>query len=696
MVSGTPLPDRDAAASRIRELTEQIRLHDHRYYVLDDPVLPDDAYDALLRELRSLERAHPDLADPDSPTGRVGGSPKEEFRKVTHPVPLQSLDNALDREELAAFLQRLRQGLGREEVPVVCEPKIDGLAVTLRYRDGRFVQGATRGDGRVGEDVTENLRTLRSLPLRLALPVPGELEVRGEVFMARGDFGELNVRREEEGEPPFANPRNAAAGALRQLDPRITAQRRLRLFLYHVVDPLARGITTQGALLEWLREVGFPTQGEWARCTSPGEIGAFLDRWDQKRHEHLAQTDGVVVKLDDLAARETLGSTNRAPRWAIAFKYPPEERPTRVRDIEISVGRTGVLTPTAVLEPVRLSGTVVQRASLHNPDEVARKDVRIGDRVFVRKAGEIIPEVVRVDREARDGTERPFVPPSACPACGSEAVRLEGEVALRCPNRSCPAQLKEGLRHFASRGGLDIRGLGEKLLEQAVDVGLVRDAADLFLVGEDAWAALDRMGAASTRNLKEALEVAKDRPLRKLLFALGIRNVGDRLAADLAGRFGSLEALEACSEEALAAVEGVGPVVAAAVRAFFRDGHNRETLRRLREAGVRMEDPQEEKAPGGLPWAGWKLVFTGELESCPREAAQEAARARGAQTGESVSRKTTAVVAGARAGSKLEKARKLGIPVWDEARFLELLREAEETREGDAPFPKTLEEGTRP
>ena len=676
MGSGASTPDRAAAAARIRDLTEQIRLHDHRYYVLDAPSLPDDAYDGLLRELRALERAHPDLADPDSPTSRVGGKPREEFRKVLHRVPLQSLDNALDRGDLDAFLLRLRQGLGWEEVPVVCEPKIDGLAVSLRYRDGRFVQGATRGDGQVGEDVTENLRTLRTLPLRLPVPVPGDLEVRGEVFLAREDFRDLNARREEEGQPPFANPRNAAAGALRQLDPRITAQRRLRLFLYHLVDPLARGISTQGALLEWLREVGFPTQGQWARCTSPEEVGVYLDRWDEERHRHVAETDGVVVKLDDLEARELLGSTNRAPRWAIAFKFPPEERPTRVRDIEISVGRTGVLTPTALLDPVRLSGTVVQRASLHNPDEVARKDVRLGDRVFVRKAGEIIPEVVRVDLEARDGSERPFEPPSHCPACGAAAVRLEGEVALRCLNRSCPAQLKEGLRHFASRGGLDIRGLGEKLLDQAVDRGLVRDAADLFQVREEDWASLDRMGATSARNLRAALEEAKDRPLRKLLFALGIRNVGDRLAADLAAAYRSLTALEACSEEELASVEGVGPVVAGAVRAFFEEERNQATLKRLREAGVRMEDPEEKPRDEVLPWRDWKLVFTGELEGFTREGAQEAARALGAQTPESVSRKTTAVVAGPGAGSKLEKARKLGVPVWDEARFRTLLDEA--------------------
>ncbi|WP_281744533.1 NAD-dependent DNA ligase LigA [Thermanaerovibrio acidaminovorans] len=660
--------DRSAARSRMEELAELIRHHDRLYYQEDSPEITDQEYDALFRELVDLERSFPDLRLPDSPTLRVSGSPSEAFKRLPHSEPMLSLDNAVSREEVSDFLRRLYDVLGGS-APVVCEPKLDGLAVSLLYRGGVLVRGLTRGDGSVGEDVTSNVMTIRDLPKRI--DYMGELEVRGEVYMSRRDFAALNQRREEEGLPPFANPRNAAAGSLRQLDPRVTAQRNLSCFLYHVVNHREVGLKTQEELLLWLKGRSFPVQEDFRLCRDPEEVLEYLDDWDRRRHSYPADTDGVVIKLDSLEGREVLGSTNRSPRWAVAFKFPPEERPTRVLSIEVSVGRTGVVTPTAVLEPVRLSGTEVRRASLHNFDELARKDVRVGDTVWVRKAGEIIPEVIRVDLGLRPEGTAPFVPPEGCPSCGSRLVRLPGEVAIRCINPSCPAQMKERIIHFASRDGMDVRGLGEKVASQLVDRGMVKDLADLFFLTMEDWLSLDRMGERSASNLVRALDAARDRPLRKLIYALGIPGVGERTAQDLADRFGRLEALMDASEEELASVEGVGPVVARSVRDFFRNDSTVRLVRRLRDAGVRME----ERPTAGGPLEGMRFVFTGELGSMRRKEAQDLVIRLGGKVSDSVSKGVTALVAGEGGGSKLSRARALGVPIWSEDRFLELVRE---------------------
>lgn len=664
------------AKQRMEELYERAAYHARLYYERDAPELSDADYDALIRELAALEREHPELVRPDSPTRRVGGAVLEGFGKVEHRRPMLSLDNVFDMGELASFLARMKGLVPDAEAAdwaFACEMKIDGLAVSLLYEDGVFVQGATRGDGRVGEDVTENLRTLRSLPLRLRGSVPGRLEVRGEVLMAKSRFEALNRRREEREEPLFANPRNAAAGTLRQLDSSVTAERGLDIFLYYIVEAEARGVVRQSDALSWLAERGLPVQPAWERCPGLAEVEGFVERWREKRFELDYVTDGVVVKLDDIGLWDALGATSHAPRWAVAYKYPPEEAVTRVLSIDISVGRTGALTPVANLEPVRLAGTTVQRAGLHNEDEIRRKDVRVGDTVRVRKAAEIIPEVVRVETACRTGAEEPFVMPSHCPSCGAEAVRLPDEAVLRCPNRSsCPAQLKEGLRYFASRSGMDIRGLGERLAEQLVETGKVRDLADLYELTEADWASMDRMGEKSAQNLLGALESSKKRPLSSLISALGIRYVGTRVAELLADHFGHMDALGEASEEELSGVDGVGPVIASSVEAFFREPANRELLRRLQEKGLNFIGKKKVQDSDG-PLTGKSFVFTGELSSMKRSEAEARVRALGGTASGSVSSRTGCVVAGTGGGSKLKKARELGVPVIDEDEFLKML-----------------------
>jgi DNA ligase (NAD+) len=672
----------ETGKERLAELYEEVARHARLYYEEDAPAVSDAEYDALTRELMELERAYPELARADSPTKRVGGAVLDRFQKVEHEEPMLSLDNVFDEGELRAFVTRLEQGVGESfGVPAfVCEMKIDGLAVSLVYEDGVFVRGATRGDGRIGEDVTGNLRTIRTLPARLKQNVPGRLEVRGEVLLTREQFAELNRVREENEEPLFANPRNAAAGSLRQLDSRITASRGLSVFLYYIVDAEKHGVTRQSDALRRLAELGLPTQEKaWGLCRSLEDAAAFIEKWREERFNLNYATDGVVLKLDDIGLWNRLGSTSHAPRWAVAFKYPPEEVFTRVLGIDISVGRTGALTPVANLEPVRVGGTTVQRAGLHNEDELRRKDVRVGDRVRIRKAGEIIPEVVDVDKDARTGAEVPFVMPETCPVCGSPAVRLPGEAAVRCANRaSCPAQLREGLRYFASRGGMDIRGLGDKLAEQLVEKGIVRSLADVYALTKEDLAGLERMGEKSAQNLLNSIENSKKRPLSALIAALGIRFVGDRAADALAGpngAFDSMEALRNASEEELAGIDGIGPVIASSAAAFFRDPANWELLERFSAAGVAMtavRPPQEEEEGerGKQPFAGMTVVFTGELSSITRAEAEEKVRALGGKATSSVSAKTTLLVAGENAGSKLEKARALGVRVITEAEFL--------------------------
>lgn len=667
---------------RALELKRLIAENDNLYYVLDAPKIEDHEYDSLLRELASIESAFPELLAPDSPNMRVRGEARSEFTRVAHGTPMQSLDNALDIDELKNFFDRTAKSLGTQDAEWTCEPKLDGLAVSLIYRDGVLERAATRGDGSVGEDVTQNIRTIRTLPLKLCDAPLGALEVRGEVCMSREDFATLNRAREESEEPLFANPRNAAAGSLRQLDHRVTASRNLSIFLYHLEDAASFGVGTQWDMLRRIEGMSLPSQKSRRLCRSMADIEAYLAEWGEARHWNSINTDGVVVKLNDLALRASLGSTAKAPKWAIAFKYPPEEKRTKLNDILVSVGRTGALTPTAVLEPVSLSGTTVQRASLHNQDEIDRKDIRIGDMVWVHKAGEIIPEVLRVDMEARDGTEKPFRIPGTCPACGAAAVRLPGEAAIRCLNKTCPAQLQEEIAHFVSRQCMDINGIGEKLIAQLTERGTVKSAADLYSLATEDLEALDRMAEKSSRKLIEAIEDSKTRPLSSVINALGIRNVGKKTALDLASRFRSMDRLIASGENELSAIDGVGPVVAASIVAFMGEEHNRRTIERLREAGVRMEEPGSGETPlNAVPYfAGKKFVFTGELQSMSRQEAEKLAESLGAKTSGSVSKKTDIVVRGQNAGGKYNKALALGVEIWDEETFLERVKEGAPAR----------------
>jgi DNA ligase (NAD+) len=589
---------------------------------------------------------------------------------------MRSLDNALDRGELAAFFDRAYKNLeGADGEQWVCEPKIDGLAVSVIYEDGVLAAAATRGDGQVGEDVTQNIKTIRSLPLRLKRSRKGRIEVRGEVCMAREDFAELNRVREEDELPLFANPRNAAAGSLRQLDHKVTSSRKLKIYLYHLNDALSFGIGTQSGLLRRLEEEGLPTHGHDRLCFSYEEICKYLDDWDKARFDDSINTDGVVVKLNSLVGRETLGSTSKAPRWAIAFKYPPEEKRTKVLDIEVSVGRTGTLTPTAIMTPVHLSGTTVQRASLHNQDEIDRKDVRVGDTVWVHKAGEIIPEILRVDIDSRTGAEVPFRIPDICPACGAASVRLQSESAVRCLNRSCPAQLREGLAHFVSRDCMDINGIGEKLIRQLTETGLVKSSADLYELSPDSVAGLERMAEKSANKLAEAIEASKSKPFYAVLHALGIRSVGKKTARDITSRFHDINTLISASEEELSNLDGVGPLIAASIKNHLADERNMSVIERLRGYGVNMSS-EDDGLPvaASLRFAGKKFVFTGELSSMRRGEAEQIAERLGAATSGSVSKKTDVVVAGDNAGSKYDKAKSLGIEIWNENDFLEKIK----------------------
>lgn len=670
----------DSIKKRVSELRAELKHHAELYYVQNSPEISDFEYDSMLRELNLLEENNPELSTIDSPTKRVGGVPKEGFQKVAHTEPMMSLDNALDKAELGSFYEKMCQNLGFSTVQVLCEPKIDGLAVSLIYEDGVFISGATRGDGRVGEDITVNLKTIKSLPLKLKEEISGKLEVRGEVCMDKKGFAALNASREEAEEPLFANPRNAAAGSLRQLNPKVTASRNLKIFLYQVVEPQRYGISSQKDMLEMIKRIGLPVQGSERLCSSLDEINTYLQEWMEKRFDHPIDTDGVVVKLNDIELRAKLGFTSKAPKWAVAFKFPPEEKVTQIIDIEVTVGRTGTLTPTAVLEPVHLSGTVVRRASLHNQDEIDRKDIRIGDYVLVYKAGEIIPGVIRVEKERRPAGTIPFKIPEDCPVCGSRAVRLHGESAIKCTNRSCPAQLKEGIYHFASRSGMDIRGLGEKIVAQLVETGKVSNFADLYDLDVETIIPLERMGELSASNIVGSIERSKKRPLGALINALGIRNVGERTAFDLATKFRSLEALSDAStngKEELESMDGIGPVIAESLKVFFSEPHNEQVIKRLKEAGVNMMTDEPVQNREDLPWSGLKFVLTGELSSMTRPEASEKIRALGGETSESVSKKTDFVVAGERPGSKIIKAKTIGVKILEEDDFIKKLREAQ-------------------
>ena len=663
------------AAARAAELRSQIARHDYRYYVLDDPEVPDAEYDRLMRELRELEQAHPQLVTPDSPTQRVAGAPSTAFGEVVHGVPMLSLDNAFSAEDVVGFDRRIHERLKLSgDLDYVAEPKLDGLAVSVVYRAGRLERAATRGDGVTGEDVTANVRTIRAVPQRLSDPAPALFEARGEVFMDLAGFERMNAQARERGERVYVNPRNAAAGSLRQLDPRITATRPLRAFFYGV--GVVEGLILperQQDLLALLRRLGLPVTPESRTVHGVGGCLEYYHALGARRATLPYQIDGVVYKLDRRSEQERLGFLARSPRWAIAHKFPAEEALTLVRSIEWQVGRTGALTPVARLEPVFVGGVTVTSVTLHNIDEVRRKDVRIGDTVTVRRAGDVIPEVVAVLAERRPPDATPVQLPERCPVCGSAVLRVEGEAAARCTGGfTCRAQRQESLRHFASRRALDIEGLGDKIIEQLIEQDLVRSPADLYRLSAAQLADLERMGEKSAANLVAALERSKRTTLPRLLYALGIREVGEATALALARHFGSLERLMEADAGAIQQVPDVGPVVAAHVAAFFAAAEHRTVVRELRAQGVTWPDMPAPRAEAP-PLAGRTFVLTGTLQSLTREAAQEALLARGAKVSGSVSKKTSYVVAGAEAGAKLARAEALGVPVLDEAGLLKLL-----------------------
>jgi DNA ligase (NAD+) len=665
--------DAAGAAARIESLRQQIRHHLYLYHVLDAPEISDEAFDALMEELRSLEAAHPELVTPDSPTQRVGAPPAEGFRPVVHPQRMLSLANAFDEDDLRAWHKRVLTALGAEAVDLVLELKFDGAAISMVYERGVFAQGATRGDGVRGEDITPNLRTVRSLPLRLRQEAdpPDFVEVRGEVYLPLRALEAINQERQQAGQSLFANARNAAAGSLRQLDPAVTARRPLDLFVYQVGVVRGRRFATHWESLEWAREAGLPVNPHMRRARTFEDLRAYIAEWSARRAELPYATDGVVIKVDSLDQQAELGATSQAPRWAIAYKFPAEQAETRVEDIFVNVGRTGALTPVAALQPVRVSGVIVRRATLHNEDEMHRKDVRIGDHVVVRRAGEVIPEVVRVLAEKRTGDERRFQMPAVCPVCGSPVERRPGEAVTRCTGgAACPAQVLERLIHFASRDALNIEGVGPKLLQQLLDRDLIRDPADLFTLTKAQLLTLERMADKSADNVLAAINGSRHPALARLVYGLGIRHVGVHVAEVLARQFGDLDRLAAASLEEVAGVPGIGPTIGASVVEFFAQPATRALLRKLRRVGV-TPAPPEAPAPGRL--SGKTFVFTGTLARFSRREAAERVTALGGAVVESVSRRTTYVVAGEGAGSKLERARKLGVTVLDEDGFARLL-----------------------
>jgi len=661
-----------AAAERIHELRAEIRRHERLYYVLNAPEISDEEYDRLERELRELEARHPELVTPDSPTQRVGERPSEEFPSVKHRVPMLSLDNTYSEDELREFEERIFRATGRRELAYVAELKVDGLSMALHYEDGRLVRGVTRGDGVRGDDVTPNVRAIRAVPLRLEGPrVPEELEVRGEVYFPRARFDALNREREARDEEPFANPRNAAAGSMKTLDARVVAERGLDIVLYSVAHVKGAALATQWQTLEQLRAWGLKTNPESRLCPDLDAVLRFCEEWRDKRDTLEYGIDGVVLKVDALALQRELGFTSKFPRWAIAYKYPARQAATRVRSIDVQVGRTGKLTPVALLDPVLLAGSTVSRATLHNEEEVARKDVRAGDSVLIEKGGDVIPKVVEVVLAKRPEGAESWKPPATCPACGAEAVKPEGEVDRRCPNSSCPAQIEEGLKHFARREAMDIEGLGDVLVHQLVERSLVRDFADLYRLGLEDLLGLERMAEKSGKNLLAAIEASKGRDLRRLLFGLGIRFVGERAAMLLARRFRSLEALATASVEEIDEIYAIGPAVASSVHEWFARDANRRLVGRLREAGVRTEEAGA--AVGSTAFQGMQFVLTGGLSSMTRDEAKAAIEARGGRVTSSVSKKTSYLVFGGDPGSKYEKAKELGVNCVDEAGFRALL-----------------------
>ncbi|MFH1081556.1 MAG: NAD-dependent DNA ligase LigA [Pseudomonadota bacterium] len=668
-----------AALQRIESLRSLIRYHNRRYYQLDDPDISDLQYDQLMWELAELERAYPDLVTPDSPTQRVGATPLEKFEPFRHDTPMLSLANAFSETDIRDFDGRIKRLLGRTDaIRFVVEPKLDGVAVNLVYELGVFTTGSTRGDGAVGEDVTQNLRTIQTLPLMVVsgegIPtvIPERMEIRGEVYIEREAFKGLNRRRLESGEPLFANPRNAAAGSLRQLDSRITAQRPLNIFCYAVGQVRGRRFQSQQDALDTLKNWGFPVNPQIREALNIDDCIAYYHQMDALRATLPYEIDGIVIKVDEMDLQEELGAVSRSPRWAVACKFAATQETTVIEDIRVQVGRTGVLTPVAILKPVRVGGVLVSRATLHNQDEINKKDIRIGDTVMVQRAGDVIPEVVKVIESKRTGTEKPFFMPIVCPECGSEVVRLDGEAAHRCIGMASPAQIRERIRHFASRSAMDIEGLGEKLVAQLVESALIQDPADIFYLTADRLMELERMAEKSAANLMAAIERSKNPPMEKLIFALGIRHVGERMARTLAKEFKSLEKLETAAMDDLLNIRDIGPEVSASITTFFHEPANINVIKKLQLAGVRpleVEDiPRPESAISGK-----SFVFTGTLLQMTRNQARKWVESLGGVWSESVTKKTDFVVAGEAAGSKLQKARAAGITILDEQGFLQLI-----------------------
>jgi DNA ligase (NAD+) len=653
--------------SRTEELRRKILYHERKYYVDNDPQISDQEFDRLVRELVDLEHRFPGLVTPESPTQRVGEKPLDGFPSVAHRTPMLSIDNGYDEDEIREFEERIRKLLPDRPIAYTAELKIDGLGISLLYRNGKFAQAVTRGDGVRGDDVSANVKTIHTVPL--VIDETGEVEVRGEIYMPFASFRKLNEAREERGEPLFANPRNAAAGSVRLLDPKEVASRNLNVFLYYLTVDLAE--EDQWRSLQRLKNLGFPTNPHSRFCPALDDVLAYYKDWVEKRDTLDYDADGIVVKVDSAAERLELGTTAKAPRWAISYKFPARQATTRVNDIVIQVGRTGALTPVAVLEPVKLSGTVIGRSTLHNEDEVRRKDIRIGDTVLIERSGDVIPHVVSVMKERRTGRSRPFAWPDRCPVCGSAVFRPEGEVISRCVNASCPARVRESILHFAARRAMNIDGLGEAVVDQLLAAGLVRTIPDLYGLRYDDLVGLERLGPKSSRNLLDEIEASKTRNLSRLVFALGIRHVGEKLAQTLAARFRTLDALGAAVAEDLVQVEDVGPKVAESVLFFFAQPETRELVRRLRRAGVNATALGD--AAGPKPLAGQLFVITGTLEGLTRDEARELLEKLGAEVGSSVTRKTTALVVGASPGSKLDKARELRVRILGDAEFRELV-----------------------
>lgn len=662
--------------NRIIELRSLLNEHNYRYHSLDQPTITDQEYDALMQELIQLEQEHPDWITTDSPTQRVGGGPLPFFEKVQHQRPMLSLGNAFNEQDLREFDRRVKTGANVEQVQYMAELKIDGLAVSLVYEGGVFIRGATRGDGTTGEDITQNLKTIRSLPLRLKHPVT--LEVRGEAFMPKKEFERINAARSEQGEPLFANPRNVAAGSLRQLDPKMTAARALDIFVYGIGSLEGKTVQTHSEGLDFLEECGFKVNQERRLFASIDEVIAFVTSWADRRAKLPYEIDGMVIKVDRFDIQEQLGFTAKTPRWAIAYKFPAEEAVTVLEDIEVSVGRTGAVTPTAILRPVSLAGTTVKRASLHNEDIIREKGLMIGDHVVVKKAGDIIPEVVAVLPERRTGEEKPYAMPTHCPECGSDLVRLEGEVALRCVNPACPAHIREGIIHFVSRDAMNIDGLGEKVVAQLYSEGIIASVADLYKLNRDRLLQLERMGEKSVDNLLAAIESSKQNSVEKLIFGLGIRLVGAKAAKTLAQHFGSLDRLMEASEQELQSIHEIGGKMAGSIVAYFHTPEVQDVIEGLREAGVNFAYQgltSSDLADVDSPFTGKTVVLTGSLSSMDRKEAAHKIEALGGKITGSVSKKTDIVVAGEEAGSKLTKAQELGITVMDENAFLAAIGE---------------------